>query len=302
MAVLPNEIFINVDRGFQSQENGKAKIQNGQEIKVTLSQNPIWGLTCLKDDGTAQTFALTDTFSFVADTDFNVATTEPLRSGNSKFNVPGDWVSLDVVNGLISVRIDANTAELQTKLGTTKSEIIMIGELQVFAAAATEPYIIARFTVIARNLVDQSGVVPPPIVSGFYSSAQVDSLLADKEDLITYDALPDIDVKAAASTNLVVMSGSEWGLVENIRIVDKILTGSVTVPFTFKLGILTDDDQYIALTSATVATAIGDSDVYNLNSKVLLASETLVFEVVGLSDATTHEIQVIPQIITFASP
>jgi len=302
MAVLPNEIFINVDGGFESQENGKSKIQNGQEIKVTLSQNPIWGITCLKDDGEAQTFELTDTFSFVADNDFNAATTEPIRSPNSEFNVPGDWVSLDVVNGLISVRIDANTAELQTKLGTTNSEVELIGELQVFAAAATEPYIVSRFQVITRNLVDKSGVVPPPVITGFYSSAQVDSLLIDKEDLITYDSLPNIDVKSAAATNLVAMSGSEWGLVESIRIVEKVLTGAVTSDFTFKLGTLTDDDQYISLTTATTPTAIGDSDVYMLNEKVLLNSETLVFEVVGLSDATTHEIQVIPQIITFPSP
>lgn len=292
MAVLPNEIFINVDRGFQSQEDGKNKIQNGQEIKVTLSQNPIWGLTCLKDDGTAQTFDLTDTFSFVADTDFNVATTEPLRSGNSEFNVPGDWVSLDVVNGLISVRIDANTAELQTKLGTTKSEITMIGELQVFAAAATEPYIISRFTVIARNIVDQSGVVPPPIVSGFYSSAQVDSLLAGKEPL-SLRGLAVSAFDATATPSVSIFTADDDTLLVAMYFVMVTLTGSVTTNFNYSLGITGDLTKFLNAVDANLVDTTYP-EVIDLGGLGVMANlDELILTINSGSDATTSTVRVL---------
>ncbi len=195
------EHYYNVDRQRFSDAEG-TPLALEQLPRIALTQQAVLALTCIRDDGTPAAFNSDDSFSWAADDDWSSVSDVALLSPDSEVNRAGDWSEANPAAGKLGIRVDADSAALQAVLGS-EAEVLLHGELKVYAAGATKPYFVGRMELYARNLVDFAGVTPPAIPANFYSRSEVDGLLAglvESGDLADY-------LKATAPTTLTVANG-----------------------------------------------------------------------------------------------
>ena len=140
-------------------------------------------VVCVRSNGSAVTdlFSLTDSWGLSADDDYDVASALMLQSLDAEFNIANDRSDLDVVNGKISFRIDADVTELSDGLGVLP-EIDLKGEIQVFNSGEANPKAVFRLDMVARNLVDNASAGPSPTpAASCYTKTQADALVPGKE-------------------------------------------------------------------------------------------------------------------------
>lgn len=234
-------------------------------------------------------FTLTDAFGFAADKDFSTATALLMQTSDSGFNVLNDRPDLDVENGKISVQLDADTTQLESFLGVSQIETIE-AEIQLFAAAATNPKGVFQFKLKVRNLVDNAGAGPSPTPAGsFYTKVEIDSFLLGKEDLRTRPK-SGVDATVAATSDIQTIPTLRGRIVKNFFIRTTELTGLAGLP-TVKV----QTDAPVELIGPTVmpagaGVAGGIMRMKTLHDKFIAAGEKIQLVVTVAGTSTTHVI------------
>ncbi len=208
--------FYNVDaQRFCDSDGSPLAIE--QLPRITLEQQAVLALTCIHDDGRPASFHESDTFSWAADDDWDSASTVLLYSPNEAINNPDQWPDAAPAAGRLAILIDAASASLREALGS-REEMTIYGELKVYAAGATRPFYVGQMVLRARNLIDHSGMLPPPLPAMHYNRAEVDSLIAGRLPLaggsltgkleMNGHGIVDVGLLApAASTEVAIVDG-----------------------------------------------------------------------------------------------
>ncbi len=286
-------MFVNIERDRQTSATGQ-DVSQKELPTVTLSQkNLVLGIDLIREGGGAVTDILlaNDSFSFAADDDFDSGSTPLMLSPDVEFNVPGDRPDLDIVNGKISVRLDADTAELGTSLGTTREKVIT-GEIKAFNSSETNPKLISHFQILARNLVEGGGVPGAP-VSNFYTKAEADALFYTKAavDALVAGGLPfesaNVDFKTPATHNIAtVPAGKKWLPLWFFDRTDAITTPAAAASIKLK----TDGPRDLTSVVVSDSNAVDDiTRVQLTDTTLVLAGEILQAEITVGSTAATHD-------------
>ncbi len=116
--------------------------------------------------------------------------------------------SSDAANGNISVPVDADTA---TYLNAVSGEEKINAYFELCGKnAAGKTIYYCRFDIIALNILDPGGGVPPAPIGNYYTEAEIDALLAAKADKVGSD---DIEI-TDSSKGIILTSAdsSRWRL------------------------------------------------------------------------------------------
>lgn len=293
MAQLLTSIFYNIETGKQSNSSGLSKSVFAVPIVYLKQKDLIINVDFVRANGAAVTdlFTLTDTWGFSADDDFDVGSALQLQSSDGEFNVPGDRSDLDVVNGKISFRIDADTTELTTALAAL-SDLELTGEIQVFNAAETNPKAVFRFKITARNLVDNASAGPAPVpAASFYTKGETDALLGGKEDLRTRPVLP-VDATVGATTDIQTTPAIRKRIVKNYYIETTAITGAAAMP---DIEIKTDGGAILVpATTMLVSEGVvgGLMRLKTVHNRILAAAEKTQVRIAVAGTSTTHVLTV----------
>jgi len=98
------------------------------------------------------------TYFFAIDNSFHPDDADPVISQNSEFNITTpvqDWADLDIVNGLISWRINTATTNLLAKFvaASNPASLNMVAELWMTGATATRSAMLGQFDCVMKNIV-----------------------------------------------------------------------------------------------------------------------------------------------------
>lgn len=172
------QAYYNVDSQRFCDANG-SPLTIDQLPRVTLTQQLYLILILLRDNGQRFTYNDDDVLAWAADDDWDDNSDVLLRAENADINDPTEFAGAASMPGLgtVAIKIDADSANLQSALGTSE-QIVIYGELRIFRPGATGPYFIGQMEMRARNLVDFAAVNPPAIPANYYTKAQVDALIA----------------------------------------------------------------------------------------------------------------------------
>ena len=147
---------------------------NNKTITLGYQSAPTWEIQLSSVDADAGTVTGLDLTAATAwkaavDKDFNHTTDPMCRILNA------DIDSSRAADGIISLKVDANTSTFAAAVGT-KEKISAYFELQGLNSSA-EVIFEARFAITATNAIDPSGGTPPDPVGDYYSKTEVDALL-----------------------------------------------------------------------------------------------------------------------------
>jgi len=242
MALQIISINYNIETGRQSSSGGTTKRNQDLPIISRRQKDIVLAIDLVRSNGSAVSdlIELTDTFTWAVDLDFDQTTVPKMKTTNSGFNIPGDRPDLDIVNGKLSLRMNADTGELATDLGIgtgAKSKRTYSMELQIFALAAGNAKGIFLFDtelgdgITVKNILDDAGTGPAPTpVINFYDIAQIDSFLADKENLQSPPGPTGIDAKIAADTNVFTLPAATEYKAGTGDTITREITGAAGLP------------------------------------------------------------------------
>jgi hypothetical protein len=172
MARRQIEVYFDVDNNRLIDSGGLL----ASPPSINYKEQPLLLLHLVRADLTAYTGLLaTDVFTAAIDNDFDGTTDLMCLTSNSGINVPGDWASVSVAGGKLSIRLDAFTATFKSKLGTSSQLTNTYFELQAVPLGETYLSSIFRFQIYCNGLVNDGGVTPPEPESDYYTKAQVDA-------------------------------------------------------------------------------------------------------------------------------
>lgn len=213
-------VNYNIDTRRQASVTGATQ-RNQPLVKVTRrQQNQILAINLVRNGGAPvdDLITNTDVFSWVAELkdDFDQTTVVQMKTTNSGINQIGDRPDLDILNGKLSVQLDADTAELLTSLGAAAgalSGFTLNMELQIRDFGNPLPKAVFRWDtdsgdgLTVLNIIDDAGAGPGPTpIVLFYTIVEIDALLAGKEELQTFQT-GVIDFVAGATTAVVTIPG-----------------------------------------------------------------------------------------------
>ena len=218
---------------------------------------------------------------------------------NGDFNVIGQRSDLDVVNGKISFKADADTTEFDTEIGVKESEQLF-SQIEVYENGETKPYLVPKFIVIANNLVC-GPTSPTPPLTDYFTKAETLSLLEDKEDLRIRKLVPVFDATATPSVVLHTVTASTVGVPIALYLRIETLTGSITNNFVYDLGITGDLTKYInggtAPAGFDAVNEILPIDLSGFDSVPALSD--LILTITTGSDATTMTVKALTDITEY---
>ena len=283
------KFFYNIDTFQISDINGNTLGDSAFPQTFLKQQDLVLAIDFIRNEGVAVTdlFLNDDVFGFAAAQDFDVATALLLQTSDSGFNVSGDRPDLDVPNGKISVQIDADSGPLATFLGVSQIETLE-AEIQLFAAAATNPKGVFQFKIKARNLVDNAGAGPAPApVGSFYTKIEEDAFHAGLEALRTR-FLAGVDATVAATSDIHTVPALRTRLVRFFDIRTTAITGAAGMP-TIRIKTAAGV-ELVPPTAMTVAQGVvgGHMRLETVHDKVLAAGEKTQVEVTVAGTSTTH--------------
>ena len=287
MALQTFPLYYNIDQQ-KLVDSGNSEIFTPQNSPVVFRdlEDIVFTMDFFRDNGTLATdvFELTDTWSFEADDDFDEASTSLIQSLDAEFNIGGDRSDLDVAGGKISWRVDTTSTNLETAIDTL-GELSLTGEVKVTAAAATVPKARFQFKLIVKNKVHSTGTPGSP-VSNFYTKAEVDALLAGKNDTVDFATVTTIDFTATATHDVTTVPTGKVMIVERVLDITKTITGAGTAAF-WKPKTDAPTDLGSAIESDSNAlNAIGRREI--THETTIPAGEKVQIEITTGSTATTH--------------
>ncbi len=244
MALEIQTVNYNIDTRRQSSSSG-ATLRNQALPQITRrQQNQVLAINLLRTLGGAVSDLINanDVFSWVAELkdDFDLTTIAQMKTLNANINRIGDRPDLDIVNGKLSVLLDADTQELLDTLkddDTAISNVTLSMELQIRNFGDLLPKAIYRFDVdkgdglIVLNIMDDAGAGPGPTpVGDFYDKPTIDSFLAAKEELQSPAANIGVDAKVVAVENVFTMPALTEHKAVAGDVVTRVITGLAGLP------------------------------------------------------------------------
>jgi len=180
------EIYYDVEN--RKLKDSAFNVLNEQTYPIIyFEEQPIAQVQLLNGDNSDYT-QLTGALSFsaVIDDDFDSEDDAYTKTLNENINVSGDWKSggdADYTQGEISIKLDANNTNYETKIGTSRKNKAYM-EIQVKDTGG-DLVAVFEFPHICYNLRDQTGSVPPSPSNDYYTKTQVDALLVGKCNIMT---------------------------------------------------------------------------------------------------------------------
>ena len=213
------EIYYDVDNDILRDEDGN-QINSQLYPFIYFEENAIAQVQLQNADGTDYT-KLSGTYSVSAtiDNDFDADDDALCKTLNANINVAGDWKSggnANIANGEISIRLDADNTNYETKIGSSKKLNAFL-EIQVRDSGDDSLTAVFEFPYECRNLRDQTGTVPPSPTSNYYTKTEADAIvdgrvektgdtMSGNLDMTTADILTD-DIKESTADAGVTVEG-----------------------------------------------------------------------------------------------
>lgn len=105
--------------------------------------------TLYNSDLTPFILNLSDSFYFGLNDNYLRTNDDYCYSLNTSFNIPADWSSIDLEEGLISFRIDTDTYDLAVNMGALASKYYL-GE--IWAISSGLPVLLCQFPILMNNI------------------------------------------------------------------------------------------------------------------------------------------------------
>lgn len=234
--IIPIYYVLNLNKQVAGSETG-----SGEALPpyVYYKENPLIQLHLLESEMTDEGLVYTPydglsesfIFSAVIDTDYTNSTVHFCKTFDSNFNIETDWDDISIPDGRICLRLNLNTVDALSRIGTTAAFTTTQLEIQAHSSG-TNPQLVfvARFPIYVYNLMDKPAWIPVEDESGTpeYNSTAASTteitMLADYTDriiegssvLITFDdevdGTPVADVEhigtvVSITSNLLTISG-----------------------------------------------------------------------------------------------
>lgn len=304
MALEIQTINYNIDTRLQSSSTGTT-LRNQDLPRITRrQQNQVLAINLLRDDGSPVSDVINadDVFSWVAELkdDFDLSTTPQMKTLNANINRIGDRPDLDILNGKLSVLLDADTQELLDTLkddATAISSVTLNMELQIRNLGDSLAKAIYRWDVdngdglIVLNIADDAGAGPGPTpVGDFYTKTEIDSFLLTKEELQSPLANTGVDAKVAAVQNVFTLPALTEHIAQTGYVVTRAIAGLAGLPtIQWKTsGGLILSPAIVMLASEAV---IGRIMEFELDNGIIIpAGDIIQAEVTNAATSTTHTI------------
>lgn len=186
--------YVNAQTGQIVNSRG-GSIDDATKPTLFLSESIVFCLSFMDDNGDAYPLSSSDSFELAVDQDFDHAESSPLiiLAGNDKVDISGDWSSIDRAAGKISFRVNCNTSEFASKLGTSESQVCYI-EIKKFSSGT--PSILLQDKCTLRNIVNDDSATPTENDPLYRTAAAQDSIDQAQNDAIA--AKEDAGTAAAA--------------------------------------------------------------------------------------------------------
>jgi hypothetical protein len=173
------EIYYDVDNDVLRDEDGNQI--NSQLYPFVYFEEQALAQVQLRNGDCTDYTKLTGTYSISAtiDNDFDAEDDALCKTLNANINVSGDWKSggdADITLGQISIQIDADNTNYETKIGSKKTLNAFL-EIQLRDSGDDSLTNVFEFNYECRNLRDQTGTVPPSPENDYYKKTEVDSLV-----------------------------------------------------------------------------------------------------------------------------
>ncbi len=188
---VPRKVYLTVMSGHTLQGGAYLPDQN-----ITMAEDfppfyygetVIFCITFFDSEDVPSFFGKNDAFELAGDNDFDHSSSLLLYAGPETVNVEGDWDEADPAAGKISIRVNSMTEALAEKLNGLDCLDV---RLQVYRTITgkTVRSILMDVPAKIRNTVMMTEGVPVAASPGYYSSVEVDLLLAGHNTLGTAHA------------------------------------------------------------------------------------------------------------------
>jgi len=181
-------LTVNAETGALIDPLDGSKLGTANLPDFYLGETSVLCISFVDSDLNAYPFAIDDSFELSIDKDFVHTVNgveDPLMvySGNSMFNISGDWESTALTNGKISARLNCNTVGFAQKIGNSESVLGWI-EIKRYPAGLTDASIILRNKCVALNSVKASEGSPSSASPDYYTADQIDALMLEAESQV----------------------------------------------------------------------------------------------------------------------
>lgn len=177
------EVYYNITEDTLLDASGN-ELRTVDYPKINYKEQPLLNLQLVIDNELTPYTDLTAShvLSVAIDSDFDHSTDLMCKTVASGINQPGDWWmggdssgggTADITQGQVSVRLDANNANYQTKIASSEEKKNTKLELQATIGGILEQ--VLRFSFKCKNLIDDLGIVPPPITTSAHGTEAIGS-------------------------------------------------------------------------------------------------------------------------------
>ena len=304
MALEIQTINYNIDTRRQSSSSG-ATLRNQALPQITRrQQDQVLAINLLRTLGGAVTDLINadDTFVWVAELkdDFDQTTTVQMKTFNVNINRIGDRPDLDVVNGKLSVLLDADTLELLGTLGAgpgATGTVTLSMELQIRNLGAPLPKAVYRWDVdkkdglIVLNIIDDAGAGPGPTpVNEFYTIPEIDAIVAGLEQLQSPAPNTGVDAKVAATETVFNIPAVTEYIARTGYVVTRTITGAAglpTIQWKTSAGLILSP----AIAMSASEAQVGHIMEFELDNEIIIpAADVVQAEITIAGTSTTHTI------------
>lgn len=177
------DVVNNVHRGVDGNVLPKEKYPY-----IIFLEKPLVKLHLVTDVALTAYTGLTPTSVFTAsiDSDFDHSTDLMCKTEDSGINVAGDWTDVNVGQGRLSIRLDADNTGYQTKISTLSEKTNCTFELLEFEAGSGDLVSATQIPYRCYNIVDGAGAVPPSPVGDYYTKAESDARFVGATNFVWY--------------------------------------------------------------------------------------------------------------------